>query len=498
MVWLRGGTLIDGSGAPARRGDLVIHDGHIQALGAFDPPGQGAQLIDCSDLVIAPGFVDAHSHSDLQVLERRPEKVHQGVTTEVVGNCGFSPYPTGDHGQALREFANGIFCGGDDWGWPSGAAYLAAAKKSPFTQPLSLVGHGSLRIAVAGNRLGALSDAEVDRMEGLLSDAISAGAAGLSTGLMYAPGSSAPLEELERLCRVVARHGAVYATHMRTYFSGLVDAVDEQLNLARRTGCRLQISHLQAAGAANWPLQARALHRIEQAAAHGIDVRFDCYPYTAGSTVLTQILPQSALEGGAAAMIERLNDPTQRQRIAGEVARTNPWRWTDIYISAVASDRNRTVVGKNLEQISKARGRDPIDVIFDLLTEERAAVNMLCFNQSDENLRATLTHPLSMVGSDGFYVKGRPHPRLHGTFPTLLGTYVREKGWLTLEEAIHKITGAPAARFDLKDRGLLKPGYAADVTVFDPKSIGTTATYEEPELPPTGIRHVFRDGVQIA
>jgi dihydroorotase/N-acyl-D-amino-acid deacylase len=315
---------------------------------------------------------------------------------------------------------------------------------------------------------------------------------------MYAPGSSAPLEELERLCRVVARHGAVYATHMRTYFSGLVDAVDEQLNLARRTGCRLQISHLQAAGAANWPLQARALHRIEQAAAHGIDVRFDCYPYTAGSTVLTQILPQSALEGGAAAMIERLNDPTQRQRIAGEVARTNPWRWTDIYISAVASDRNRTVVGKNLEQISKARGRDPIDVIFDLLTEERAAVNMLCFNQSDENLRATLTHPLSMVGSDGFYVKGRPHPRLHGTFPTLLGTYVREKGWLTLEEAIHKITGAPAARFDLKDRGLLKPGYAADVTVFDPKSIGTTATYEEPELPPTGIRQVFRDGVQIA
>jgi dihydroorotase/N-acyl-D-amino-acid deacylase len=259
----------------------------------------------------------------------------------------------------------------------------------------------------------------------------------------------------------------------------------------------LQISHLQAAGAANWPLQPKALDRIERAAAEGIDVRFDCYPYTAGSTVLTQILPQAALEGGAAAMIERLNDPPQRKRIAEQIARSNPWRWTDIYISAVGSDRNRAAVGKNLAQIAEARGCDPIDVIFDLLSEERAAVNMLCFNQSDDNLRATVTHPLSMVGSDGFYVKGRPHPRLHGTFPKLLGTYVREKGWLTLEEAIHKITGAPAERFGLKDRGLLKRGYAADVTVFDPESIGTPATYEEPDLPPAGIHHVFRNGVKI-
>jgi dihydroorotase/N-acyl-D-amino-acid deacylase len=367
-----------------------------------------------------------------------------------------------------------------------------------MTQPVSLVGHGSLRIAVAGNRLGALSSREVERMEGLLSEAISAGAAGLSTGLMYAPGSSAPFEELESLCRVVARHGAVYATHMRTYFAGLLDAIDEQLALARRTGCRLQISHLQAAGAANWPLKARALERIGSAAAEGVDVRFDCYPYTAGSTVLTQILPQSSLEGGTAAMIERLNNPPQRKQIAAEIARVNPWRWTDIYISATGSERNRSIVGKNLAQISEARGREPIDVIFDLLTEERGAVNMLCFNQSDENLRAALSHPLSIVGSDGFYVKGRPHPRLHGTFPALLGIYVREKRWLKLEEAVHKITGAPAARFHLKDRGLLRPGYAADIAVFDPKAVGSPATYEEPELPPTGIRYVFRRGERLS
>jgi dihydroorotase/N-acyl-D-amino-acid deacylase len=493
VLWLSGGLLVDGTGVPPRPGDLLINGNRIEAVGPFAPPAD-AERIDCAGLVVSPGFIDAHSHSDLQVLESRPEKIRQGVTAEVVGNCGFSPYPTGDHPGALREFANGIFCGAGKWGWTGAAEYLAEARPGATTFAVSLVGHGSLRIAVAGHRLGPLSESAMDRMEGLLDQALSAGAAGFSTGLMYAPGSSAPFSELERLCRVVARRDAVYATHIRTYFGGLVDAIEEQLELARRTGCRLQISHLQAAGAANWPLQEPALERIEAARRNGLDVAFDCYPYTAGSTVLTQLLPQEALEGGISAMVATLLDRGRRAAVAAEIESAIPWRWSDIVISSVGSSANTGIIGWTLAQIAEHRGRPPVEVVFDLLVEERGLVNMLCINQSEDNLRATLTHPLSIIGSDGFYVKGRPHPRLHGTFPKLLGTYSRDLGWLSLEEAVHKITGAPAARFRLNDRGRLAPGFLADVTVFDPTSITSPATYEQSDLPPTGIRFVFREG----
>jgi dihydroorotase/N-acyl-D-amino-acid deacylase len=451
-------------------------------------------VIDCTGLAVTPGFIDAHSHSDLQVLENRPEKVRQGVTAEVVGNCGFSAYPAPPDPKPLREFANGIFCGDDRWGWASAREYLKAAAASPTVNVASLVGHGSLRIAVAGHKLGPLSARELDAMENLLDEALSDGACGFSTGLMYAPGSSAPREELERLCRVVARHDKIYATHMRSYFSGLLDAVGEQLELARRTGCRLQISHLQAVGAANWRLQAPALERIEKARQEGIDVGFDCYPYVAGSTVLTQALPQWTLEGGLEGLLARLGDPGERARIARETEASIEWRWSDIYISAVASERNRAAVGRNLAELAEQRDKKPVDVMLDLLAEEKGAVNMLCFNQSEENLRQTLTHPLSVIISDGFYVRGRPHPRLHGTFPHWLGWCVRQQRWLSLAEAVHKITDQPAQRFTLRQRGRIEPGYYADITIFDPQAVSSPATYEEPERPPVGIRYVIRNG----
>lgn len=490
---LRNGILIDGAGRDGRRGDVLVIGEGIAEVGVLTPP-EDARVIDCTGLVVAPGFVDAHSHSDLQVLEERLEKVRQGVTTEVVGNCGFSPYPAPADAKPLREFANGVFCGDESWGWPSARAYLEAAARSPAVNVASLVGHGSLRIAVAGHRLGPLTAREMERMEGLLEESLTGGACGFSTGLMYAPGSSAPREELERLCRIVARHEKIYATHMRSYTSGLVAAVEEQLELARRTGCRLQISHFQAAAASNWRLQRPALDRIEKAARDGVDVAFDCYPYVAGSTVLTQLLPQAALEGGPEALLARLADPHERRRIERDTEAAFEWRWSDIYISAVGSPRNRAAVGRNLAQLAEERGRKPVEVITDLLVEERAQVNIIAFNQSEENLRETLTHPLSMVVSDGFYVRGRPHPRLHGTFPLWLGTFVRERRWLSLPEAIAKITWRPAERFGLKQRGRLEPGYLADITVFDPGAVGSPATYEEPERPPVGIRYVIRNG----
>lgn len=486
-------TIIDGSGADSFPADILVTDDRIVdvAPGIRAPH---ADRIDCTGITLVPGFIDSHTHSDLQVIEGRTDKLRQGVTTEVIGNCGFSAYPPAHPAEDLRSFANGIFCGNDSWGWNSTEEYLRAIEQSRVANVVSLVGHGSLRIAVAGSRQGPLSEAQLSSMESLLQEAFAAGAAGFSTGLMYAPGSSAPPQELERLCSVTAKAGKIYTSHIRSYFSELVDAVDEQLDLARRSGGRLQISHLQAVGAANWHLQRVAIDHIEQARADGIDVEFDCYPYVAGSSVLTQVLPQTALDGGVPALLGRLRNSATRQAIREELDRIIPWRWSDIFISSVASPANQSAIGKNLEELAEAKGKSPADFALDLLLEEEGDVNMLCFNQSMENLQATLTHPCSTIISDGFYVKGRPHPRLHGTFPLLLGTFTRDRGWLTLEQAVHKITGKPAERYSLKQRGLLAPGYFADIVGFRAEVIDSPATYESPTQPPLGIELVYRNG----
>ena len=490
----RNATIIDGSGASAFEGDLLTRNERIVAV-AQSVEDADATIIDCQGLTLTPGFIDSHTHSDLQVIEGRTEKLRQGVTTEVVGNCGFSAYPPAERPEELRSFANGIFCGSDSWSWPSTEAYLRDIAKSRVANVASLVGHGSLRIAVAGNKQGPLSEAEVASMESLLTEALDAGAVGFSTGLMYAPGSSAPQEELRRLCSVTAVKSKIYTSHIRSYFGELVDAIEEQLDLARHSGGRLQISHLQAVGANNWHLQPRAIDAMEKAHSNGVDVEFDCYPYVAGSSVLTQLLPQSALDGGISALLSRLRNPAQRHAIRDELARIIPWRWSDIYISSVGSSANFSAIGKTLEQIADERHKEPVDITLELLEEENGDANMLCFNQSAENLRSSLTHPFATIISDGFYVKGRPHPRLHGTFPLLLGTYAREKGWLSLPEAVHKITAKPAQRYSLKDRGVLAPGYFADLVLFRADNIDSPATYEAPAQAPIGIHSVYRNGI---
>ncbi len=496
-ILFTGGQVVDGSGAEPAPAEVLIEGERIAAVGRIR--SADARRVDCTGLLVAPGFLDGHSHSDLQVLEGRPEKLRQGVTTEVVGNCGFSAYPTGAHAPEVREFANGILCGDGAWGWASAAGYLAAVETRACTGPgvLSLVGHGTLRISQVGLRQGPLAARDVEAMAAVLDDALASGAAGFSTGLMYAPGSSAPPEELEALCRVVARRGKVYATHIRGYFGDVLNAIDEQLELARRTGCKLQISHLQVVGRGNWPLQARALEKIERARGEGIDVAFDCYPYTAGSTVLTQILPQRALEGGAERLLERLRDPAGRARIARETVERLVWDWRDILISALGSGERPEAVGRSIADLAAETDRPPIETALDLLEAEHGAVNMISFNQSEENLRRTLAHPLSTIISDGFYVKGRPHPRLAGTFPRFLGTFVREQKLMPIGEAVRKITRAPADRFGASGIGRIEPGAFADITVFDAATIGSPADYQQPELPPTGIHAVFQRGRQV-
>jgi N-acyl-D-amino-acid deacylase len=498
LLLLRHALIIDGTPSPPRDGDVLINGSKIVSVGAFELPSE-AEVIDCTGLVVAPGFIDVHSHSDLQVLENDRAKADQGVTTEVVGNCGFSPYPFTSDRKALHEFANGILYGcSEDWGWQNAREYLREVEeRARLANVLSLVGHGSLRIAHMGQRQGAPSASEMDRLTGALSDCLSQGACGLSTGLMYAPGSSAQRDELVELCKVVARHGKVYATHMRSYSDQLLDSVEEQLLLARMSGCRLQISHLQAVGARNWDKQDRALERLEQAGHEGIDVEFDSYPYLAGSTVLTQLLPQEAVDGGMAALLALLSQPDQRQRIAEATTNRLAQRWSDIFIASVGSQRNQDLVGLSFEDLAQRHDVAPVEAAIHLLIEENGIVNILSFNQSEENLRKLLTHPLCTVISDGFYVKGRPHPRLYGTFPCLLGEIVRERGWLSLVEAVHKITGKPAERYSLKNRGRIASGYAADLVVFNPTRVVGRATYENPKMSPEGISLVLRGGRQI-
>jgi len=284
---------------------------------------------------------------------------------------------------------------------------------------------------------------------------------------------------------------------MRSYGDGLLPAVDEQLDLARATGCRLQISHLQAVGRRNWDKQRAALDKLEQAHREGIDVAFDSYPYLAGSTVLQQILPQQALDGGVDRLLARLRDPQSRARLRDETTRSMPQEWSDIFIASVASPERQAVVGRDIASLAREAGCDPAEFAFDLLASERAQVTIVSFNQSESNLRELLAHPLCSVISDGLYVRGRPHPRLYGTFPFLLGEISRDRGWLSLAEAVHRITARPAARFHFAGRGRLAPGFQADLVLFDPLTIAGPATYDAPTTAPLGIRMVLLDGKPI-
>jgi N-acyl-D-amino-acid deacylase len=500
-VILTAGTIIDGTGSPPIAGEVVIRGDRIISVGSPQSSknsavaeGAAYDVIDCKGCIIAPGFIDAHSHSDLQILENRTEKLLQGVTTEVVGNCGFSAYPLPENPQVLRDFANGIFCGDNNWGWSSASDYLASASESKVATVASLVGHGSLRIKVAGNTCRALTSRELDRMSGLLDEALQEGAAGFSSGLMYAPGSGASPQELIALCRVVARRGGVYATHMRSYSAKLVEAVEEQVSIADDSGCRLQISHLQASGPDSWPLQQQAIVAIEQASARGIDVAFDAYPWLAGCTVLTQVLPQTALDGGISQLLLRLTDPAQRESI--RIGIKSEARWNKVVITSAANNP-ASLVGRSIQDIAAERGSEPGNAVLDILLEQQGNVNIVEHAQSMENLHALLTHPLAIVITDGVYTSGRSHPRLYGTFPLLLGEIVRERKWLSLEEAIHKVTGKPAAAFNLHDRGRIAEGCVADITIFDPETVNTNATYDMPAVAPTGFRSVLRNGKLI-
>ncbi|GAA3940748.1 D-aminoacylase [Actinomadura viridis] len=499
---ITGGTVADGTGAAPRRADVAVADGRVEAVG--DLAGRpAARTLDAAGHVVTPGFVDVHTHSDLTLLSepRAHSAVRQGVTTVVVGNCGLGVTPVAADREALRAAAGYLDLDpAVRWDWSDLPGYLGALGAArPSVNVAALVAHIPLRAAAAGFGDRPAGAAELDRMRGLLDDALAAGAAGVSTGLVYAPACYAREDELETLGRAAAARGRLFAWHVRDYADGLLGSVRQALRVAASTGCRTQISHLVAVGRRNHGSVARALELIDDARAAGVDVAFDIYPYLAGNAPLSQLLPAWAQEGGEGPMRERLADRAVRARIAAGW-RDMPHSWDDITVSRVP-DGAGDVTGRTVAAIARGAGTDPREVALDLTAAYGNGVQMVAGGRSERDLLDALTHPAAVVGSDGQALdpdgptgRGVPHPRSYGCYPRLFAEYVRRPGGLGLAEAVRKCTSAPAERAGLTGRGVLRPGAVADIAVFDPARIADRATFTAPQQYPDGIRAVLVGG----
>src|SRR5213078_766027 len=502
MTWdilIRGGTLYDGSSRPGEQGDVAIADGRIAQI-RRDLSGPAERVIDAAGLAVTPGFIDIKTHSDftLPINPKAESKVRQGVTTEIIGHCGFSVAPVlPGKTQLLADYLSG------------GAPWLPFRETS-FPDYLDtfpavavnagmLVGHNTLRLMVLGLEDRAPSAAELDQMCGLLEEGLGAGALGLSTGLFTPPGSFAEPAEIMALCAVVARHKAAYFTHIRDESNRVLEAIEEAIPVARAYPIDVEIVHLKCSGIDNWGKAAQILDRIEQARAEGCDIDCDAYPYAAGANPLKNLLPPWVQIGGNDAMLARLALPETRARIEAEIADhgLNNWgrirSWEAVQISI--SPKLPQHAGKTVAALAAARGCDPIDLVCDHLIADNGATRVLITSISEEDIRTIVRSPTALVGSDGNCVadygtvsQGMPHPRFYGTFPRIIGHYAGELGLIPLELAVHKMTGATARALKLRDRGLLRDGYCADVTIFDPADFRDRATYADPHQYPSGKR----------
>ena len=497
-IIIKGGRVVDGSGNPWYRADVAVTKGRIAAIGRLGSDAR--RIIDARGLVVAPGFIDTHSHSDLMLIAE-PEarqKIMQGVTTEVIGQDGLGEAPLRDDVvDDWRRYLSGLNGDPDiDWNWRSFAEYhdrLEAAR--PATNVVSLVGHGNLRLLAMGMEDRPPTIQELEEMKGLLEDAMRQGAFGLSTGLIYPPCVYADTEELVELCRVAAAYGGLFVVHMRNEGDRLLESIDEVVAVGREADIPVHISHFKASGERNWGKVAEALEKLELARMEGIDLTVDQYPYVAGSTFLSSLLPVWVHEGGTEQMLRRLRDKAMRRKITAEMmegGRGKDWGWSNILVTSVRTEANKRFEGMTLKEIAKAREQTPVEAIYDLVLEEENAVTMVSFSMSEDDIRTVMRSPLQMVCTDGI-VLGKPHPRAYGSFPRIIGRYVRD-GVLRLEEAVRKMTSMPAQTFGLLDRGLLRPGMCADISVFDPDTVIDKATYQDPHQFPEGIEYVIVNG----
>ncbi len=501
---LRNGTLVDGLGGPRRRVDVGVRDGRVAALGDL-ASAEAVRSMDVAGRIVAPGFVDIHAHSDFTILSdpRAQSAVRQGITTQVNGNCGMSPVPAPPPRAAeVRGAVNTIDPDPDvpDTGSTYADYVRAVEAVRPAIHQAQLIGHITLKVAAGGNRPGPATPQERATMVRLLDEAFEGGAVGVSTGLMFPPAISADRAELVALGQAAARRNRLFAAHMRNYNDRLIEAVEEVLDVARETGCRLQVSHLAVAGKRNWGKVPQALELIDHARADGLDVAADIYPYVAGSANLSQLLPEWAQDGGTPEIVARLGDSTIRQAILDDWATSLFFGWDEVEIVLVDPGME-DLIGLTVEEIGRRRGQDPSLTMLDLVRDTENRILMVAYGRSEDDLRAVLAHPATSIGSDSLAMDpdgpsgaGRPHPRNFGCYPRFLGRYVRDGGLTTLENAIRMSTSAAADRVGLVDRGRLIEGVPADIVVFDAATILDRASFENPKQFPIGIDAVLVNG----
>jgi N-acyl-D-amino-acid deacylase len=500
---IRNGRIIDGTGAGWFEGDVAIKAGKIAAVGKLSSE-TATRIIEAQGQAIAPGFIDMHTHSDAPILAnpKAESKVRQGVTLEVIGNCGSSLAPL--FGSAIETCQKALANLDVKLTWDTMGGYMDAVDAAkPSINIAPLIGLGTLRRGVVGNDNRSATADEMVQMQKAIAQAMQEGAFGVSSGLIYPPGSFADLPELIELSKAAAQAGGFYATHMRNEDDRLEEAVAEAIAIGEGAGIPVQISHHKAVKPANWGKIVSTLKMIDSARERGIEVSADQYPYIAGSTGLATAIPLWAHDGGPKALLARLQDPAVRAKIRAEIEAepTIGGGWDRIVAMRFRQDRNKKFEGKNCVEIGQMRGQTPVDAVMDILIEENLETGQIIFGMCEEDVHTVMRHPLVMVGSDGSTIApygvtglGKPHPRSYGTFPRVLAKYVREEKVLTLEEAVRKMTSLTARKLGLWDRGLIRPGMVADIVVFNPQTVQDVATFDDPHQYPAGIPFVVVAG----
>ncbi|MDZ7262177.1 MAG: D-aminoacylase, partial [candidate division KSB1 bacterium] len=488
-------------------GDVLIRDGKIVWLGAGEPPlpRTGYDVLYATGMVVCPGFIDVHSHTDVHLLvnPKAESKIRQGVTTEISGNCGYSPFPIGGltEQEQLKVIKKDFEIQAD---WRDLDGFFEKLEHSGMAlNYATLVGHSTIRGLVLGLENKPATSDDMKRMKWELEKALEQGALGLSTGLEYTPGCFATTEEIIELCKLLPRYQGIYASHIRNEDVQVIEAVEEALNIGRAAEVEVQISHLKACQKRNWLKVDQFLNLIDKARQEGVRVHCDCYPYIAYSTTMKLLFPQWSREGDDQKFVERLQDkqllPRMRQFVEDKI--TNLGSWDAVMITRVLSEERRHYQGQTVAQIATTEGTEPFEFVRQLLIQEKGDVSMCGFAMSEENTAKVLAFPLTMVGSDGMALapygilsRENPHPRSYGSFPRVLGYYVREKKIMSLAEAIRKMTSLPAEKFGLTGRGKLAVGNFADVVIFDTEKVMDKATFVQPHQYPEGIQYVVVNG----